>query len=142
MKFDCYNYKYIDRMEYQKITNLLHNTYNHSSKFRRKNLTEVNDDGSGLNNTNKKIKFKTTILKLSLCDDNDAYILIKRTTTFVVLGANNVALAAIKNNKQGIFKNRVPFTLHHFTSLFLQHNLKINVKVILDYFFEIDYKNQ
>ena len=110
MKFDYYNYKYIDRMEYQKITNLLHNTDNHSSKFRRKNLAEVNDDGSGLNNPNKKIKFKTTILKLSLCDDNDAYILIKRTTTFVVLGANKVALAAIKNNKQGIFKNRVPFT--------------------------------
>ena len=99
MKFDYYNYKYIDRMEYQKITDLLHKTYNHSSKFRRKNLAEVNDDHSELNNPNKKIKFKTTILKLSLCDDNDAYILIKRTTTFVVLGANNVALAAIKNNK-------------------------------------------
>ena len=128
MKFDYYNYKYIDRMEYQKITNLLLNTSNHSSKFRRKNLAEVNDDGFGLNNPNKKIKFKTKILKLSLCDDNDAYILIKRTTTFVVLGANNVALAATKNNKQGIFKNCVQFTVHHFTGLFLQHNLKIMAK--------------
>ena len=54
MKFNYYNYKYIDRMEYQKITNLLLNTSNHSSKFRRKNLAEVNDDGFGLNNPNKK----------------------------------------------------------------------------------------
>ena len=31
-------------MEYQKIINLLHNTQNQPTKFRTKNLVEINDE--------------------------------------------------------------------------------------------------
>ena len=76
-----YNYKYRERMEYQKIINLLGNTNNQSSKFRVKNWVELNDDAHGTYNTNSQIKFKTTMLKSSIYDYSDAYILIKRAIT-------------------------------------------------------------
>ena len=59
-------------MEYQKIINLLDNQ---PSKFRTKNWVEINDESIGTYNTNSQIKFKTTILKSSLCDCSDAYLL-------------------------------------------------------------------
>ena len=64
-------------MEYQKIINLLDNTSNQLSKFRTKNWTEINDQSRGVYNTNSYIGFKTTMLKSSLCDYSDAYILVK-----------------------------------------------------------------
>ena len=45
---------------------------NQASKFRTKNRVKVNDDWRGTYNTNSQIKFKTTMLKLSLCDYSDA----------------------------------------------------------------------
>ena len=68
-------------MEYQKITNLLDNASNQRSKFKIKNGVEINDDSRGPYNTNKQIKFKTTMLKSSLCDYSDPYILVKGTIT-------------------------------------------------------------
>ena len=47
-------------MEYQK--KLLYNTPNQPSKFRTKNLIEINDDSCGTYSTIKQIKFKTSIL--------------------------------------------------------------------------------
>ena len=61
-------------MEYQKIINLLENTPNQPSKFRTKNGIGINDDSRGTYNTNSIIKFKTLMLRLSLCDYSDAYI--------------------------------------------------------------------
>ena len=55
-------------MEYQKIINLLDNTPNQLSKFRTKNWIEINDQSKGTYNTNSDIRFKTTMLKSSLCD--------------------------------------------------------------------------
>ena len=55
-------------MEYQKIINLLGNTSNQLSKFRTKNWIEINDQSRGVYNTNSDIRFKTTMLKSSLCD--------------------------------------------------------------------------
>ena len=66
-------------MEYQKITNLLDNASNQPSKFRTKNWVEINDKSRGGYNVNSQIKFKTTMLKSSLCDYSDAYILVKGT---------------------------------------------------------------
>ena len=37
-------------------------------------------------NTNSQIKFKTTIIKSSLCDYSDAYILLKGTITITGAG--------------------------------------------------------
>ena len=95
-------------MEYQKITNLLDNTWNQPSKFRTKNWVELNDESRGTYNTSSLIKFKTTMLKSSLCDYSDAYILVKGYVT-----VNNTAAAdanANNVNKKVIFKNCAPFT--------------------------------
>ena len=64
-------------MEYQKILNLLDNTPNQSSKFRTKKWIEINDYSRGRYNVDSQIKFKTTMLKLSLCGYSDAYIIVK-----------------------------------------------------------------
>ena len=95
-------------MEYQKIINWLVNASNQSPKFRKKNWVEINDESRGTYNTDSQIKFKTAMLKSSLCDYNDAYILVKGTIT-----VNNTAAAdadASNTNKKVIFKNCAPFT--------------------------------
>ena len=73
-------------MEYQKIMNLFGNTRKQIFKFRTKNWVEINDDARGTYNTNSQIKFKTTVLKSSLCDYSDAYILVKGTITGGFIG--------------------------------------------------------
>ena len=70
-------------MEYQKIINLLDNTPNQLSKFRRKNWIEINDQSRGVYSTNSDIRFKTTMLKSSLCDYSDAYIHVKGRVTII-----------------------------------------------------------
>ena len=55
-------------MEYQKIANLIDDTSYQPFKFRTKNLVEINDESRGVYNVNSQIKFKTTMLKSSLCD--------------------------------------------------------------------------
>ena len=76
-------------MEYQKIANLIDDTSNQPSKFRTKNWVEIKDESREAYNVNSQIKFKTTMLKSSLCDYSDAYILVKGT-----LSVNNTAAAA------------------------------------------------
>ena len=66
-------------MEYQKIINLLENTPNQPSKFRTKSCVEVNDESSGTYNVNSQIKFKTSMLRSTLSDFSDAYILVSAT---------------------------------------------------------------
>ena len=95
-------------MEYQKIANLIDDASNQPSKFRTRNWIEINDESRGAYNVNSQIKFKTTMLKSSLCDNSDAYILVKGTIT-----VNNTAAqgaAANNTNKKVIFKNCAPFT--------------------------------
>ena len=95
-------------MEHQKITNLLNNASNQPSKFTTKNWVEINDESRGWYNANSQIKFKTTMLKSSLCDYSDAYILVKGAVTVADMSA---AGAAAKNiNKKVIFENCAPFT--------------------------------
>ena len=94
-------------MEYQ-IANLIDDASNQPSKFRTRNWVEINDESRGAYNVNSQIKFKTTMLKSSLCDYSDAYILVKGT-----ISVNNTAAAgaAANNiNKKVIFKNWAPFT--------------------------------
>ena len=64
-------------MEYQKIINLLDKTPDQLSKFRIKNWIEISDQSRGVYNTNSDIRFKTIMLKSSLRDYSDAYILLK-----------------------------------------------------------------
>ena len=96
-------------MEYQKIANLIDdNTLNEPSKFRTRNWIEINDESRGAYNDNSQIKFKTTIIKSSLCDYKDAYILVEGTITVNNTSAQGVA--ANNTNKEVIFKNCGPFT--------------------------------
>ena len=67
---------------------------NQPSKFRTKNLVEINDQSRGTYNVNSQIKFKTTMLKSILCDYSDVYILVKETTA----GNNFAAADAHANN--------------------------------------------
>ena len=92
-------------MEYQKIIILLDNTPNQPSKFTTQNWVEINDDSGGTYNTNNQIKFKTLILKSSLCDYSDAYIIFKGNITAAGAGVDDAARTADGNNKQAIFKN-------------------------------------
>ena len=100
-------------MEYQKIANLLDNTSNQPSKFRTKNWVEINDEPRGGYTTGSDIKFKTTMLRSSLCDFADVYILVKGTTTITGAGAPVITDAATwrtdERNKDVIFKHFAPF---------------------------------
>ena len=64
-------------MEYQKIESLLNDESNQPSKFRTRNWVERNDEARGTYSTNKQIKFKTSMLRSTLCDYGDAYYLLK-----------------------------------------------------------------
>ena len=95
-------------MEYQKIANLIDDASNHPSKLKTKNWVEINDESRDTYNVNSQIKFKTIMLKSSLCDYSDAYVLVKGNIT-----VNNTAAAdadANNTNEKVIFKNCAPFT--------------------------------
>ena len=97
-------------MEYQTIANLTDNASNQPSKFRTKNWVEINNESRGTYNVNSQIKFKTTMLKSSLCDYSDAYILAKGTITINGRGADAAARRADEREKGVAFKNCAPFT--------------------------------
>ena len=80
-------------MECQKIANLLNDESNKASKFRTRNWVEINDEARGTYSHNKQIKFKTSMLRSSLCDYSDAYILVKGNITV----NNTAAIGAAAN---------------------------------------------
>ena len=95
-------------MEYQKIVNLFNDRSNKPSKFRTKNWVEINDDVGGVYSPNTQIRFKTSMLRSSLCDYSDTYILVKGN-----ISVNNTAAdgaAANNTDKKVIFKHCAPFT--------------------------------
>ena len=96
-------------MEYQKIANLIDDTSNQPSKFRTRNLVEINHESRGAYNVNSQIKFKTTMLKSSLCDYTDAYILVKGKIAIARARADVAARQADERNKGAIFKNCAAF---------------------------------
>ena len=95
-------------MEYQKIANLLNEGSSKPSKFKTRNWVKINDEARGTYSPNKQIKFKTRMLRSSLYDYSDVFILVKGNIT-----VNNFAdagAAADNTNKKVIFKNCAPFT--------------------------------
>ena len=70
---------------------------NQLTKFRTNNWVEINDDTRGMYDTNNQIKFKTSKLKLNLCNYSDAYILLSATIS--VVDASAAAEAANYTNK-------------------------------------------
>ena len=85
-------------MEYQKIANLLNHESNKPSKFRTKNWVEINNDIRGAYSPNKQTRFKTSMLRSSLCDHSDAYILVKGNIT--VNNTANAGAAVNNTNKK------------------------------------------
>ena len=66
-------------METQKIVNLLNDFDNESSKFATRKLYVINDQNNGQygrrNENDATIKYDTKLIKPSLCNYSDAYIL-------------------------------------------------------------------
>ena len=96
-------------MEHQKIANLIDDASNQPSKFETRNWVEINDESRGAYNVNSQIKFKTTMLKSSLCDYSDAYILVKGKMTIAGVGDDAAARQADERSKGVVFKNCAPF---------------------------------
>ena len=71
-------------------------------------MVEIDDELRGTYSEDKETRFKTSMLRSSLCDYSDAYILVKGTITV----ANTAAQDQPNNgaNKNIIFKNCAPFT--------------------------------
>ena len=87
---------------------MLNDESDQPSKFRTRNSVEINDEARGTYSSNRQTKFKTSMLRSSLCDYSDAYILVKGNIT-----VNNTAADgadANNSNKKVIFKNCAPFT--------------------------------
>ena len=89
-------------MEYQKITNLLGNISDNVSRFITKKWTEVHDKSGETYNTNKRIRFETSMLRSDMCDYSDAYIVAKGKIT--VTNPNNNAY-----DKKIALKKNAPF---------------------------------
>ena len=66
-------------MECQKNNKLV--TSNQLTKFRTKKWVEINVESRGTYNTNSQIRFKISMLRSSLCDCSDAYIVFKGIIT-------------------------------------------------------------
>ena len=127
-------------MEYQKLANLLDEASNQPSKFRTKNSVKINDESRETYNFNSQIKFKTTMLKSSLCDYSDAYILVKGTIT-----VNNAAAAAAADanntNKKVIFKNCSIFSSCISEVSNIQMDNAKDLDVVMNMYNLIEYSN-
>ena len=89
---------------------MLDNKPNQPTKFRTENWIEINDESCGTYNTNNQIKFKTSVLRSSLCDNSDAYILVSGTIKITGARADDAAKQLDERNKEVVFKNCAPFT--------------------------------
>ena len=87
---------------------MLNDASDQPSKFRTRNWVEINDGARGIYSPNKQIKFKTSILRSSLCDYSGAYILVKGKIT--VNNTVDAGAAANNTNKNVISKNCALFT--------------------------------
>ena len=97
-------------MKYQNTINLLNDTPKQPPKFITKNWVERNDVSRKMYNINSQLKFKTSMLKSSLCDYSDAYIIVKGKIIVSVAEADNAAKDADRNDNKAIFKNCAPLT--------------------------------
>ena len=80
------------------------------SKFKTKTWVEITDESKESYSTGSGINFKTTMLRSSLCDYADGYILVMGTITITGEEDNDAAKRLNEKNKGVIFKNYAPFT--------------------------------
>ena len=97
-------------MEYQKITILLDTTIDEIPRFITKKWLKVHDQSGSASDRykpNKQISFKTSMLRLDLCDYSDAYIVVKGD---IILKKRNIRNIIGIRNRFLAFKNNAPFT--------------------------------
>ena len=113
----------------------MHNTPN--KPFRTKNIFEINYDARGTYDTKNQIKFYTTMLRSSLYDYSDAYI-VKGTIT-----AENIWTAANPNNrtKEIIIKDYAPVTDFISEINKTQVDTAEDVDVVIHLYNLIEYRN-
>ena len=90
--------KSIIKMEQYKISKLLIDST--VSKIATKKWVEVNDLSTGQYSVNKNIRFKTSMIRLDLCDYSDAYLVVKGIIT---VEGNDVSQT---RNKMLIFQTK------------------------------------
>ena len=61
-------------------------------------------------NTNSQIEFKTSMLRLSLCNHSDAYILVSGTITITGEETDYATKQANEGDQEVIIENYTPFT--------------------------------
>ena len=88
------------KKKYQKIINLANNTPNQSSKFRTRNWVEIHDESQRTCNVSNQIKFKTSRIRLNLCNYSDAQIYVKGT-----ISVQNSGRAAPDNRNRKIISS-------------------------------------
>ena len=81
-------------------------------RFITKKGIELHDQSGGAYNTNKQIRFKTSILRSNLCDYNDPYIVVKGIIT--VSATDRVNNIRDKKNRPLGFRNNTLFISFHF----------------------------
>ena len=78
---------------------MLDDASNKPCKFETKNWVEINDESRGTCNVNSQIKFQYTMLKSSLCDYSDPYILVKGKIAITGAGDHAAARQADERDK-------------------------------------------
>ena len=98
-----------------------------------------NDEERGTYSPNKQINFKTTLLRCSLCDYNDAYILVKGNITVsnTAAGCGN----ANNTNKKVIFKNCTPFTSYISKISNTQIDYRENIYIAMPMYNLVEYSD-
>ena len=91
------------KIEYQKIKNLLGKIPDKVPRFITKKWIEVHNQSGGTHNTNKQIRFETSMLRSDLCGYSDTYIVVKGK--IIVTNPDNDAY-----DKKISFKINAPFS--------------------------------
>ena len=87
-------------MKYQKMINLLDNKPNQPTKFRKKNWVKVNYNSRRTYNTNTQFIFKSSMLRSTLCDYRDTYMLESLTITITGRPAEYAEKKYMKDKKE------------------------------------------
>ena len=87
----------------QKIINLQVIQQINQLSLEQKNWVEINDESRRMYSLNSQFRFKISILRPSLCDYSDAYILAKGTITVANTAATEAD--ADNTNRKAILKN-------------------------------------
>ena len=79
---------------------MLNNTWNQPSKFRTRNLIEINDEERGTYSTNNQSKVKTSMIRPCLWDCKDAYMHAKAA---IVIPNKTAAGASAHNATKKVY---------------------------------------